>query len=84
MGKTKDDPDPQDIQDVMREEKSRGRRPVDTDALRERQKLSHHYKRLLRINRREDFIEAIRDLGIQPGSELFDEFLRTWNDVRRF
>lgn len=84
MAKPKDVPDPQDVQDVMREEKSRGRRPVDTDKLRERRRIVQSYRRLLRINRKEDFVEAILSLGIKPGSEAFDEFLQTWDDVRRF
>lgn len=84
MPTPKDPPDSQDVQDVIREEESRGRRPVDTEELRTRQALKQKYRRLLQINRREDFVEAILALGIEPGSEEFDEFLQAWNAARRF
>ena len=89
MGKPKKDiPDPEGVQDVMREEKSRGRRPgspVDTDILRGRKRRLQDLRKLLRINRKEDFVEAIRDdLGLEPNSPLFEDAIHVWEKCRRF
>lgn len=88
MAKPKGVPDPEDIQDVVREEESRGRRPgkrpIDTDILRGRRRRLQDLRKLLRRNRKEDFVEAMRDLGLEPGSAAFEDALQIWKDYRRF
>ena len=83
MANPKNLPDPQDIQDVVREERSRGRRPIDSDALRRRRVLLKDFRELLRIDRRGDFEEAILDLGIERGSPLFEDAVQIWDETRR-
>ena len=83
MSKPKDAPDPEDLQDVIREEESRGRRPIDTDAVRRRKVLLKDFRELLRMDRREDFEEAILDLGIERGSPSFEGAFQIWNETRR-
>lgn len=73
-----------DLEDVMREEKSRGRRPIDTEELRVRQRLLKDLRRLLRVDKKQDFVNAMRVLGLEPGSPLFEDALRIWRDVRKF
>jgi hypothetical protein len=67
-----------DIQDVMREEKSRGKRRVDTKALQ----LTQHRLKVLReaLNSKteREFVEAIRELGLADGSEELREALKIW------
>ncbi len=80
MGKPKKDvPDPEDVHDIIQEEQSRGRRPIDTDARRRRAMLRRDFRELLRIDRRVDFEEAILDLGIERGSQLFEDAVQVWN-----
>jgi len=80
-------PDPEAVQDVMREEKSRGRRPgspIDTDILRGRQRRLQDLRKWLRRNRREDFAEAIRDhLGIEPDSPEYQNALRIYEEYHK-
>jgi hypothetical protein len=74
----KDDPRDPDIQDVMREEKSRGKRRVDTKALQ----LTQHRRKVLReaLNSKteREFLEAIRELGLGDDPEKLREALKIW------
>lgn len=78
-------PDPEGVEDVMREEKSRGRRrsPVNTDILRGRQRRLQDLRKWLRRDRREDFAEAIRDLGIEPDSPEYQNALRIYDEYHK-
>ena len=72
-----------DVEDVIREEVSRGRRPVDTDALRERQELRARCRELLQYGTEQDVREAMLALGLKDGSPQFLEALRIWRSYRR-
>ena len=58
-----DDPKNLDIQDVMREEKSRGKRRVDTGARQLRQERLKALQEALKARTEREFVEAIRELG---------------------
>jgi hypothetical protein len=63
----------------MREEKSRGRRRVDTKAL----ELTQHRLKVLRealtnSKTEREFVEAIRELGYADDSEKLREALKIW------
>jgi hypothetical protein len=58
-----DDPKDPDIQDVMREEKSRGKRRVNMKALRQREELLKGFREALKLRTEREFVEAIRELG---------------------
>jgi len=79
------DGDPREIQDVLREEMSRGktRRPIDTEARKERERLKRDYLRLILEGDEEAFVNALRALGLQAGSKEFEKHLKAWRDVRR-
>lgn len=73
-----DDPKAPGIQDVMREEKSRGRRRVDTKALREREELLRRFREALKLRTEGEFVEAIRELGFADDPVKLREALKIW------
>ena len=75
--------DRSDIEDVMREEKSRGRRPVDTEALRRREELLRGFSQLLQAGDERRFRDAMRALGLKDDSAEFREALRIWRENRQ-
>jgi hypothetical protein len=74
-----DDPINPDIQDIMREEKSRGKRRVDTKALELRQHRLKVLREALTNSKTErEFVEAIRELGYAADPEKLREALKIW------
>ncbi len=72
-----------ELEDVMWEERSRGRRPVDTKARRERQKLLRDLRRLIETGDERGFLQAIRSAGLKDGSPEFLEAWRVWRESQR-
>lgn len=70
----------QDLDDVMKEERARGRRPVDTKARRERQRLLRDLRGLIEAGDERGFLEAIRRVGLKDGSPEFLEAWRVWRE----
>lgn len=73
-----DDPKDPDIQDVMREEKSRGKCPVDTKARQLRQQRLKALQEALKARTEREFLEAIRELGYGDDPEKLREALKIW------
>jgi len=73
-----DEPKDQDIQDVMREEKSRGKRRVDTKAIQQRQELLQKFREALKLRTEHEFVEAIRELKLVDDLEKLRELLKIW------
>ncbi len=73
-----DDPKSSDIQDVMREEKSRGKRRVDTKAIQLTQARLKLLREALNSETEREFVEAIRELGFADDSEELSEALKIW------
>jgi hypothetical protein len=73
-----DDPKNLDIQDVMREEKSRGKRRVDTGARQLRQERLKALQEALKARTEREFVEAIRELGYAADPEKLREALKIW------
>lgn len=71
---TKDD----DIRDVIAEEKSRGRRPCDAEAIKHRKDEIAMLRGIFATPREEDFVKAIRALGYGDDPEKFEEILKAW------
>jgi hypothetical protein len=67
-----------DIEDVMREEKSRGKRLVDTKALRRKQELLRKVREALKLRTEREFVEAIRELKFVDDPEKLRELLKIW------
>jgi len=73
-----DDPKDPDIQDVMREEKSRGKRRVDMGARQLRQQRFKVLQEVLKARTEREFVEAIRELGYADDPEKLREALKIW------
>jgi hypothetical protein len=73
-----DEPKDPDIQDVMKEEKSRGKRRVDTKALQQRKYLLNQFREALKLRTEREFVEAIRELGFADDPERLREALKIW------
>jgi hypothetical protein len=67
-----------DIQDVMKEEKSRGKRRIDTTALQQRQKLLRGFREALNLRTEHEFVDAIRELGFADDPVKLREALKIW------
>ena len=75
--------DHNDLKEVMREEKQRGRRrPIDFEAAKERAQLLRNMRKLLESATEEEFLTAIRAAGLHDGSPDFLEALRIWRGYR--
>jgi hypothetical protein len=72
------DPKNSDIQNVMREEKSRGKRRVDTKALQQTQERLRSLGEALKSKTEREFVEAIRELGYADDPEKLREALKIW------
>jgi hypothetical protein len=73
-----DDPKNSDIQDVMREEKSRGKRRVDMEALRRREDLLKKFREALTLRTEREFVDAIREMKLADDPEKLRELLKIW------
>lgn len=67
-----------DIQDVMREEKSRGKRRVDMGSLRRREDLLKKFREALTLRTEREFVDAIREMKLTDDPEKLRELLKIW------
>ena len=72
----------QDLQDVIRQEGRRGRRPIDLKARRERSEKLASFRKYLRIGTEEEFVTAMRSFGLHEGSQAFSDALEAWREYR--
>ncbi len=75
----------EELEDLMKEEGSRGRRRplVDAASRRQRQRLLKAFEIALREGDEQLFLEAIRrDLGLKDGSPEFVNAVRVWRKFR--
>jgi hypothetical protein len=73
-----DDPKSSDIRDVMKEEKSRGKRRVDVEALRRREDLLKKIREALTLRTEREFVDAIRELKLVDDPEKLRALLKIW------
>jgi hypothetical protein len=71
-------PKDDEIRDVMAEEKSRGKRPFDSKARKQKREEWDILRGILAIPREEDFLRTIRELGYAADPEKTDEILKAW------
>lgn len=71
-----------DLEDVIRSEARRGKRPIDIEERRRRAELQRDCKFLLESASKEDFVRAIRALGFEAGSPQFEQALSIWTETR--
>jgi hypothetical protein len=77
-----DDKRKKDLEEVMRTESRRGRRPIDLEARKQRAEKLKTMRTFLTIGNEEEFAKAMRDAGVADGSPEFLEALRTWRAYR--
>jgi hypothetical protein len=68
----------QNVRDVIREERSRGKRRVDIKELRRREELLNRFREALKLRTEHEFVEAIRELGLADDPEKLREALKIW------
>jgi hypothetical protein len=71
-----------DIEQVRRSEQRRGRRPVDSETIKERQRLARALKIILEEGTLDDLKAAMREFGLSPDSPGWTETLKIWRDER--
>jgi hypothetical protein len=71
-----------ELDDVIREETRRGRRPIDIEERRRQAQLKRDFRMYLRIPTEQEFREAMRALGLRDGSRQFDQALTIWRTFR--
>lgn len=71
-----------DLHEVMKQEKRRGRRPIDFEAGKKRAQILRDMRKLLENATEEEFVAAIRAAGLHDGSPEFLEALRIWRGYR--
>ena len=69
-----------ELQEVIREERRRGKRPVDESLRKEKQSL---VRELLAGDDEAIFSESICALGLQEGSEAWKEAVSAWRAAKR-
>jgi hypothetical protein len=73
-----DDLKDDNIRDVMAEEKSRGKRPFDSKARKQKKDEREVLRGILEIPREEEFLRAIRALGYADDEKKTEEILKAW------
>ena len=71
-----------DLEDVMKEEGRRGRRPIDLGAQRKRQDNLASFRKLLVLGTEEEFVKAMRAYGLREGTPAFSACLEIWREYR--
>jgi len=77
------DAEDKDLRDVMREEKSRGKRRVDPDEERKRQELLRAFRNALEARTEREFLEAIKLLGLDDDPQKRENVLKIWRSSSR-
>lgn len=67
------DPDARDLRDAIREDTSRGRRPIDMEARRLWERRQAQILEFYELRDREGILRAIGEYGIQPGSPEYEK-----------
>jgi len=77
-----DDKKRRDLEDVVKEETRRGRRPIDIGAIRKKEERLALLRKLLTLATEEEFIEAMSAFGLTEGTPEFSEALDAWHAFR--
>jgi hypothetical protein len=71
------------IREIREEEERRGRRPIDVEAKRKRERVLRGFREALLRNDPAVFEEIIvHDLGLEPGSPEYENAWREWRKRR--
>jgi hypothetical protein len=76
-------PDDSEIEDLRRQESRRGRRPVDIEVRRQRQRYLAALRKIVEEGTEDDLKLALRHIGLSEDSSEYAEALRIWRGERR-
>jgi len=71
-----------DIEQVRKTEERRGRRPVDSETVKERQRMIAALRRILADGTVDELKAAMRVYGLSQDSTQWNETLRIWREER--
>jgi hypothetical protein len=71
-----------ELDDVIREETRRGRRPIDIEERKRQAQLKRDLRMYLRIPTEQEFREAMLALGLRDGSPQLKQALTIWRTYR--
>lgn len=71
-----------DLEEVMKKDTGRGRRPGDLETKRKRTEMLTAMRKLLTLATEEEFVKAMLAVGLRDGSPAFAEALRIWRGYR--
>jgi hypothetical protein len=71
------------LRDVMREEKSRGKRRIDPEEQRKRQELLRGFRDALQARTEREFLDAIKLLGLGDDPQKREKALKIWRPFSR-
>jgi hypothetical protein len=76
-----DDRKDEDIRELMTEEKSRGRRPYGSEAIRAKKKQLEDFRTALTLKTEQDFVKAIRELWYVLDPDQLEDAVRVWRSL---
>ena len=71
-----------DIEQTRKEEERRGRRPIDSETIKQRQRTIVALRRILADGTVDELKDAMRVYGLSPDSPQWIETLRIWHEER--
>ena len=77
------DAEDKDLRDVMREEKSRGKRRVDPEEERKSQEVLRASRNALEARTEREFLDAIKLLGLDDDPQKRENALKIWRSFSR-
>jgi hypothetical protein len=77
-----DDIRKKDLEEVMRKETRRGRRPIDFEERRKRAERLNGIRKLLELATEGEFVKAMLAVGLRDDSPEFLDALRIWKNYR--
>lgn len=79
----KNEPDKKDIENVRREEMSRGRRPIDTDIIEQKKQDRNNFKWLLKYGTRQEVEDFLIARGQPMESERFVRSMQLYDQYQQ-
>ena len=77
------DAEDKDLRDVMRQEKSRGKRRVDPEEERKSQEVLRASRNALEARTEREFLDAIKLLGLDDDPQKRENALKIWRSFSR-
>jgi len=73
----------EEIRDVMKEERSRGRRPIDVDERKKAQRLREDIRRVIVSGDERALVKILHEAGHEENSQEFQDALKIFYELTR-